>query len=189
MQAIESLVKILDAIVNPILHVCKWLATIAMGGVFVILVMGVFFRYVLNTSLPWYEEAGKYMMVWMTFMACPIALKQGGHAGVQIIHDMMPGRLKQLNWLIILTIAGIVIWMILWQGAELAWFARNQTPSSFDMPFIFVYMCMPLGALVMFIVLIEFWLRALLSFIAPQKHFFTGGIVVKGVTDVEQHLD
>ncbi|MSP68293.1 MAG: TRAP transporter small permease [Alphaproteobacteria bacterium] len=183
MQAIEAVIKGLDAVINRVLIVCKWLTISTMGTLFVIMVAGVFFRYVVNSALPWYEEASKYMMVWMTFMAAPIALKQGGNAGVQVLHNLLPGRIKQFNWLIIFTITGIVVGMLLWHGTTLAWFARNQTPSSFDMPFIYVYMCMPIGALIMMFIVVEFWLRSLLSFIAPQKYFFTGGVMIPGLTD------
>ena len=43
----------------------------------IVILIQVFFRYVLNNSLVWPEETARFLMVWMTFIAAPIAYRMG----------------------------------------------------------------------------------------------------------------
>jgi TRAP-type C4-dicarboxylate transport system permease small subunit len=51
----------------------------------IIVCLGVFFRYVLNSSLTWYDEFASYMLVWLTFYGTVVADYQRRHIGFDVL--------------------------------------------------------------------------------------------------------
>ena len=77
-EAMTALLKVadgLDWITDRILEVCKYSTMVVVGMIAAIIFVGVFWRYVLGDALAWYEETGKYLMMWLVFLASPIVLK------------------------------------------------------------------------------------------------------------------
>ena len=169
MQFLAGIVNVLDWVNGKILWVCR-MATIALVGALALNVfVGVFWRYVLNDSLPWYEESSLYMMLWMVFVACPIVLKQHGHISFDVLPKKLAPRLQNLNYLIIYTVVLAIVCVFVWQGSGLAWIARNQTLTSMDISFICVYGAIPFGCAIMALVSLEFWFRALRGIFKPDE--------------------
>jgi TRAP-type C4-dicarboxylate transport system permease small subunit len=67
----------------------EWWAVCLLAGLVVVVCLGVFFRYVLNSSLVWYDEFASYMLVWLTFYGAVVADYQGRH----ISFDLVVGKL------------------------------------------------------------------------------------------------
>ena len=58
---------------------------VLMGFLVVIVVASVLFRYILFAPLSWSEEVGRYLMIWLGFLAASIAIRQGLHVGVEVV--------------------------------------------------------------------------------------------------------
>jgi len=58
--------------------------------------LGVFFRYVLNNSLSWTEEVGRYFMIWAGFLGMSLALKEDLHVSVLFFIDKLPPRMRRI---------------------------------------------------------------------------------------------
>ncbi|MBO8140840.1 MAG: TRAP transporter small permease [Firmicutes bacterium] len=52
----------------------------------------VFFRYVLHAPIPWAEEVARYTMVYMAYLAAPLALREGRHIRITIVTDRLRGK-------------------------------------------------------------------------------------------------
>jgi len=63
----------------------EWWAVCLLAGLVIIVCLGVFFRYVLNSSLTWYDEFASYMLVWLTFYGTVVADYQRRHIGFDIL--------------------------------------------------------------------------------------------------------
>ncbi|RPI08675.1 MAG: TRAP transporter small permease subunit, partial [Zetaproteobacteria bacterium] len=50
-----------------------------------IVVASVLFRYILLSPLTWSEEVGRYLMIWLGFLAASLAVRQGLHVGVDFV--------------------------------------------------------------------------------------------------------
>ncbi|WP_323772519.1 TRAP transporter small permease [Antarctobacter sp.] len=151
--------------------ICKglrWLTITLMALIMLNVFVGVFWRYVLNSSLPWYEEAGKYMMFWLVFVAAPIVLKNRGQIALDIVPNMLPPRLRNVNYLIIYSVVFGLMCIFVWQGYSLAWIARKQQPSSFELSFFWIYFAIPFGSAIMALISFEFSLTALLGIFRPD---------------------
>jgi TRAP-type transport system small permease protein len=57
--------------------------------------LGVFYRYVLNSSLSWYDEFASFLLVWLTFYGAVVASYRRRHIGFEIVVDrFMPSARK-----------------------------------------------------------------------------------------------
>jgi TRAP-type transport system small permease protein len=57
--------------------------------------LGVFYRYVLNSSLSWYDEFASFLLVWLTFYGAVVASYRRRHIGFEIVvNRFMPGTRK-----------------------------------------------------------------------------------------------
>lgn len=70
------------------------------------------------SSFAWIEEATRYMMVWVVFIAAGVALEVGRHVSVNIAHGYMPPWLLSPLFKVI-DVVGFVL------SAGVAWFSFN----------------------------------------------------------------
>lgn len=159
----------LDQLNRMICKVLRWLTIGLVAAITLNVFVGVFARYVMNSSLPWYEEAGTYMMVWLVFVAAPIVLKNRGQIALDIVPKLLPPRLRNLNYLIIYSVVFGLMCVFVWQGYSIAWIARKQQPSSFELSFFWIYFAIPFGSAIMASISLEFLLTALRGIFNPDK--------------------
>jgi TRAP-type C4-dicarboxylate transport system permease small subunit len=50
-------------------------------------------RYVLNFSIIWAEEVSQYLMIWIAYLGAGLALREGRHVALELLHDFLPGTL------------------------------------------------------------------------------------------------
>ena len=73
----------------------KW--TVFLLILMVLLVsLGVFFRYVMNASLSWYDEFASYLLVWLTFYGAVVASYRRRHIGFEIAVDRLLPSIKRI---------------------------------------------------------------------------------------------
>ena len=65
---------------NAALHRATCVAAIGLlAAIFVILILQIAFRYVLNAPLVWPEEAARYLYIWVCYLGAAVALRRGSH--------------------------------------------------------------------------------------------------------------
>ena len=60
------------------------------------ILLGVFYRYVLVKPLPWSEDLGRYLMVWIALFGVGVVMHNKGHVAVTILVDHLPARAKDM---------------------------------------------------------------------------------------------
>jgi len=150
----------LERINTPILAVCRWLAVTLLAVMTVIILASVFFRYVLDDALPWSEEIAKYLMVWLTFIAAPLAFRMGSLVSIQALPDALSGWKNELLQIIIQIIIIVFMIMFIDIGIFLTKNAMIQRASSIDFSIAYVYASMPLGAFLILLVALQYLLEA-----------------------------
>ena len=71
-------------------------SAMALALMVVVILLQVFFRYVMNNALPWPDEAARFLMLWLTGLMAPIALRQGGFVAIETISRFLPNRMMSL---------------------------------------------------------------------------------------------
>jgi len=138
---------LLDRVNVLILIIFRWLTVGLISAMTVIVLSGVFFRYVLNDALPWSEEIAKFLMVWMTFIAAPLAFKSGALVAIDAVPKLLKGRARQLLLVIIQLVIISLMVAFVDRGSFLAKNAYIQRASTINLSITYVYIAMPIGAL------------------------------------------
>lgn len=87
------------------------IASLALGLV-VIVLLQVFYRYVINSSLAWPEELSIVLFIWMGFLGASILAKDWEHVSITLVIDVFSNRTR-LMILIAIKIICIVFLLVL----------------------------------------------------------------------------
>jgi TRAP-type C4-dicarboxylate transport system permease small subunit len=127
---------------------------VLMAFLVVVVVASVFFRYILLSPFTWSEEVGRYVMIWLGFLAASLAVRQGLHVGVEfVVQSVRPGvaawlrglaRAATIGFLLIVTGYGFVLVTNLWE----------QWSPVMDIRMTWPYLAIPVGGLLMLIQLV-----------------------------------
>ena len=113
------------------------------------ILIGVFFRYVLNAALPWPEELARFAMVWLTMLGASLVVRHGGHIAVTFLVNRMRGRLKLfVNWFSRTLVVAFLI-LLLWFGVDMTDRAGRQRSAALEWSMSVPNLAMPLGAVLM----------------------------------------
>ena len=110
-----ALLRALGLINQALLLVCKWIAIGLVAGIAIIVIASVIWRYVLNDSLAWAEDAAKFLMFWLAFIGAPLGFRHGAHVSIELLPPGLPTLVRRLIRLIVHSV-------VLWLMATLAWY-------------------------------------------------------------------
>ena len=96
-----SFLNLIDAIVQPLIKLCKIAVISCVLSIALIVSTSIFFRYVLNNSITWSEEIAKYLMVWMVFVGAPVAMIESRHIAIELFPNLFRARTRALIFLIV----------------------------------------------------------------------------------------
>ena len=166
-----SFLNLIDAIVQPLIKLCKIAVISCVLSIALIVSASIFFRYVLNDSITWSEEIAKYLMVWMVFVGAPVAMIQSRHIAIEIFPNLFRPRIRALIFLIVNLL--IVLTMAFWtyRGFTYTVGGMSQVMSSFDkIPLGVVFASIPFGSCIMMIISFQISLNQILVIIDPEKY-------------------
>jgi C4-dicarboxylate transporter DctQ subunit len=127
----------------------------------IVVLLAVFFRYVLGDSLPWSEEVGRYLSVWVGFLGASVALRKRIHIGVDYFIDRLSKRGRRLLKLISEFTILVLLSVISYYGIELVIFQIPQKSPALLISMFWPYLSVPVGTLLMIIqcisLIIEDW--------------------------------
>jgi TRAP-type transport system small permease protein len=83
-------------LLGRLITVVEWWAVCLLAGMVVIVCLGVFFRYVLNSSLTWYDEFASYLLVWLTFYGAVVADYRRRHIGFELVVDKLDSPARKV---------------------------------------------------------------------------------------------
>ena len=63
---------------------------------FGVVLVGTFWRYVLNDPILWTEEAARYLMIWMALIAASISMKRREHVSMNLLINPLPAVIKRI---------------------------------------------------------------------------------------------
>jgi len=147
---------------NAALHRGACAASIALlAAIFVILILQIAFRYVLNAPLVWTEELARYLYIWACYLGAAVALRRGNHIVIGLVRERLPPRLGGLVTLGAQTLALLFLGAVAVLGVQLM--ARTHTIEAITLPIPWsvIYAAAPVGATLMLLQTLEEMGRAL----------------------------
>lgn len=74
---------------------------ILVGFMVVVVFLQVIFRFILHASLPWSEEASRYIMIWIALLGASVGLRHKAHIGVEALFNYLGTAKRRLFSLLI----------------------------------------------------------------------------------------
>lgn len=169
MRTVAGLASLVERVNDHLLAVCKWAIIGIVGVLAIILISAVFYRYALNDAIAWSEEGSKYLMVWLTFLGAPIALRNAAHINIDLLVKLFPPRGRQAFYLAINLVIIATMGILLWKGWEFAELGARQVASSFNFSMVWMYVAVPVGSALTCLVAIELALKSILGIGDPAQ--------------------
>ena len=176
MTLLHGLLRPIQMWNDLVLPVGRWISIAAIALMVLAILIQVFFRYVLNSALPWPDEAARFMMLWLTGLMAPLAFRSGGFVAIDMVVQAMPAKIGQIVSLFLLFISAGVLAMAVNIGwGEVTGFGGKFKTASLYVPIALdfsEYLRVPrswmmtsllVGVVLLFIVNIELILRALIT--------------------------
>lgn len=110
----------------------------------------VFFRYVLQVSVPWTEEAARWFYAYQIFLGCAIAARENVHLRATFLLDRFPSRLKAAVECCIAVAGLIFVGGIIWGGAVMIWATSTVEAGSFALSMSYLYVSIPVSFAIIF---------------------------------------
>jgi TRAP-type C4-dicarboxylate transport system permease small subunit len=102
-------------------------------------------RYVLGDSLIGSEEAARYLFVWVSMIGAALAIREGGHFGLDLLIRPMP-RLKPVLGPLVTLVMAVFLVVLLKTGIDETRLAAMQFAMTFPMRMQWAYLALPVGA-------------------------------------------
>lgn len=109
-------------------------------------------RYVISTfvdgsTIVWLEEMARFVFIWISYLAIPLAIKNRSNIRVDIIYDKLSERWQGVSWIIVdiccLVLTSVVFVMGIDHIKMMAEFP--QTSPALEIPFLVPYLILPIG--------------------------------------------
>ncbi len=176
MALLKGVLKPIQLWNDIVLPIGQKISIVAIALMVVAILIQVFFRYVLNSALPWPDEAARFMMLWLTGLMAPVAFRQGGFVAIDMVVQAMPAKVGEIVTLLLLFISAGVLAMAVSIGwSEVTGFggkfatAALYVPTALDfsewlrVPRSWMMASLLVGVILLLIVNIELILRAIIT--------------------------
>ena len=123
---------------------CCILTLIAMT---IIVFIQVVCRFILKGSLPWSEEASRYLLVWTAFLGGAYGVRQGAHIGVEAFTLLLPKKVQKVLNIIVMLASIVLCAVILKYGFSIVQtqLAKGQLSPAMRIPMGYMYAAIPIG--------------------------------------------
>lgn len=149
------MLQALDRLAKALGFVTSIAARLMLVVVAAILFLQVVLRYGFGFSLPWPEEAARYLMIWVVMLAGSLLVKDEQLVRVDFFDHYWPKRLMSLRDALFRLMLAVLLAVMVWKGYENAAFGARRSAATLGISFYWIYLSVPVGAgLMMFHMLV-----------------------------------
>lgn len=143
--------SILSRAAFAVVAVLEVYCALLMLAMAVVVLLGVWYRYVVQQALPWYDEFAEFLLVWLTFYGSVLAAHRGAHIGFETLTDYLPPAARRgtavFAELVVLAVQA-ALWRYGWALADAASF--DTAVSIRTVRLSWIYSAIPISAGLMF---------------------------------------
>ncbi|ACL18436.1 TRAP dicarboxylate transporter, DctM subunit [Desulfitobacterium hafniense DCB-2] len=153
----------LDIAKNPENSWKKWLRwidgnfekpflVIGMLAIIMLITYQTLYRYIVSnitggTAIVGLEELARFIFIWITYLAIPLAIKGRNNIRVDILYDRISDRWQKISWIMVDSCILVLTGVIFFMGIDHLQMMLNypQTSPALNIPFFFPYLILPIG--------------------------------------------
>jgi len=133
----------------------QWTAALMLLAIVLIVLSNVFFRYFLHIGLGWTEEAARFLLIAMTFVAAAAAVKEWGHFQLLIVTNWVPTRWHRLVQLFSIFVVLVMSVILVRYGIAITQVSWSQTSPTMEWSMGYLYSIVPISGGLMFVFALE----------------------------------
>ena len=116
-----------------------------------IIILQVFYRYVLGSSLSWSEESARFLFIWVVLLGASMGVKESFHVSVTLFKDMLPRRIKVTVDVLVNLLTGVVAAIMVVYGLSIAETVSIQLSPAVRISMFWVYLAIPVSGALMLV--------------------------------------
>jgi TRAP-type C4-dicarboxylate transport system permease small subunit len=148
--------------------ICGAVCVLCFAAMTLVAILGVFFRYVMQSPFMWTEEVARYLLVWLGFTAINIALRQDRHIKVEVLPKLVPPVVVKIFGYLVDGLIAVFFIVLLKQGYLLT--VNNiMTASTFPLSMSWILVAVPVAAGLTLIQLFLSVVKKLFSDFTPES--------------------
>jgi TRAP-type C4-dicarboxylate transport system permease small subunit len=150
MRALGVIDRGLSRLVSWVAQALLWSAVAA--GFYQVLA-----RFIFESPSAWSEAWTRASIIWAVMLGVALAFRQGAMLGVDLLHNLLaPHRARLLEHGVLLIVVGFLAFLA-WIGVEMTWRVRFQTMPSLAVAISWVYLAIPVGAILSLFGALAYW--------------------------------
>ncbi|MCF4113171.1 MULTISPECIES: TRAP transporter small permease [Dethiosulfovibrio] len=143
--------KILDKLNSAVEVLISFLLTFMVVVVF----LQVVFRFIIHSSLPWSEEAARYLLIWISFLGATVGVKRGAHVGVEAVVNLFGGRKRRAISVVAYVLeAAFFVFLVLY-GYRILSIVFCQSSPAMEISMAVPYSSLPVSSAIMLLYTID----------------------------------
>lgn len=92
----------------------EWLMVLCLGAMCLMVFGNVLLRHFFDSGINVSEELARFMFIWLTFLGAVVAMREGGHLGMDMVVRRLPARAQRvallLGQLLMLVCCAVLLW-------------------------------------------------------------------------------
>ena len=136
-----------------------WLSGIGLLVMTAITGWQVFGRYVLNDSPQWVERTTLLLVLYFTFLAGAVGVREESHLGIAFVNDALPPALRRVVLVLVFLVLAAFGAVLVWNGLLLVRETWDVATPIIRIPEGATYLAIPIGGLLMISFSLELMLR------------------------------
>jgi tripartite ATP-independent transporter DctM subunit len=119
-----------------------------------VVLLGVFYRYVVNDPIYWIEELSRYLFAYIVYLGAALSTYRRGHMAVDSVVRKLPARLQGPWHIAIDAIVASVLLFVLVTGWSFTMASQILISTAMKVPTSYFFFAVPLGAALMLLFLV-----------------------------------
>ena len=161
MSGYRKALSMLETFNTYMLAAGRQIAWVVVALMVLTILLQVWYRYVLDSPLPWPEEVARALMIWMMGLVAASGYRWGAFVAIEMFSDFLPNFIKVTLKLLLLALALAVLVQLFYLSLEFFQRGFRTRAASFHLPRAWIYLAMPVCFGSMLMVNIEMLMREL----------------------------
>ncbi|MCC9624474.1 TRAP transporter small permease [Thalassospira sp. MA62] len=143
------MLQTLDKISTIVANVTSVIARLMLASVAVFLFVQVVLRFGFNYSLPWPEEASRFLMVWVVMLGGSLLVRDEQLVCVDFFDRFWPRRWLGYRNAVFRLLLAVLLGVLLVKGIDSAIFGLRRTSAALNLSYFWIYLSVPVGSALM----------------------------------------
>lgn len=162
----------LDRIVSIVDRIGRVIITAGVAIIAVVMLLQVFFRYVLNSSLEWSEELCIYTLIYISFIGATMLVRGWQHISITVFVNMLPFRARGIMLILAKFLCLLFVFIGVYYGFEMIVQAAHRNSPSLGFSTRWVKLAIPVGLAMMVVFIVNEIVHDVLAFRRRDSAYF-----------------